>query len=228
MSSEFRGPQVRPEITGGKSDAGFLATLRDLAPWLAGFIVVVVAVAALSWWVIRPRWPQIQARWPEIVSVVTRIVRPDVVSTPTQLAVQVVHTSTPRPPTRVPLPTPTNTSRPTNTVIPTATSSATVTVAPSPTPPPTPTPIPLVITIGGYVEVFDTGGDGLNVRSEPDTSADKLGKFSDGTVLRVKDGPEEAGGYQWWQVEDEKGLVGWCAADWLRAIVKPESEQHSQ
>lgn len=224
MSSEYRRPTIEHEVTNSNSGGRLVSTLKDLLPWLAGIVVVLVAIVALSWWVIRPRWPLIQARWPEVVSLVTRLVRPDAVATPTQLAVQVVATPTPKPPTQTPLPTATNTTHPTNTLVPTATSSATATGIPSPTSSLTSTPTPLVIGIGGYVEVFDTEGDGLNARSEPDTSADKVGKFPDGTVLLVKDGPREGGDYEWWQVEDEKGVIGWCAANWLKPTAKPESE----
>ncbi len=59
------------------------------------------------------------------------------------------------------------------------------------------------------------GGQGrvdveINVRSEPDDTSTRIGRFDVGTVFRVQDGPVCTSGLTWWQVE-AGGLAGWVA-----------------
>lgn len=119
-------------------------------------------------------------------------------------------------------------------VVPTATPTPTPTVAPptglppippttAPTPPPTNTPEPTrapsgTITVGGKVRVTGTGAARLNVRQQPGTSAPVVTRAEDGHVFTVLEGPQTADGYQWWKVQDDQGVTGWAAANWLEPV----------
>lgn len=90
-------------------------------------------------------------------------------------------------------------------------------------PPPTPTLVPAVppeIAIGIYVKVSDTGGSDLSFRAGPSTNYARLKIVAEGSVLKVLDGPVEADGYVWWQLQDvSDGVVGWAVADYLEPTV---------
>jgi hypothetical protein len=103
------------------------------------------------------------------------------------------------------------------TVIPRATTPAS-TATPIPAPPPSDE-----IVVGGYVKVVDTGGNGLNLRESPGVEKGWLHTALEGSVLKVLDGPRQADGYAWWQLEYEEGKGGWGADDWLQPAAPPES-----
>jgi hypothetical protein len=90
-------------------------------------------------------------------------------------------------------------------------------------PPSTSTPVPAVpqeVAIGVYVKVSGTGGGDLSFRAGPDTNYARLKIVAEGSVLRVLDGPMEADGYIWWQLQDvSDGVVGWAVADYLEPTV---------
>jgi len=89
--------------------------------------------------------------------------------------------------------------------------------------PPTPTLVPVVpaeIAIGVYVKVSGTEGTDLSFRAGPSTNYARLKIVADGSVLKVLDGPSEADGYIWWQLQDiSDGMVGWAVADYLEPTV---------
>lgn len=110
-------------------------------------------------------------------------------------------------------------------IIPTATEA----VPPTATPyvAPTDTPVPQAtagaaapggpISVGARVVIVDTGGNGLNFRREPTTSAEKIRSLPDGTIYEVVGGPQDAGGYTWWQLKDPAdGTVGWGVQNYMR------------
>jgi hypothetical protein len=88
---------------------------------------------------------------------------------------------------------------------------------------PTPTPVPAVPTeigIGIYVKVSGTGGSDLSFRANAGTNYARLKIVAEGAVLKVLDGPAEADGYVWWQLQDvSDGVVGWAVVDYLRPTV---------
>lgn len=88
---------------------------------------------------------------------------------------------------------------------------------------PTPTLIPAVpaeIAIGFYVQVSGTEGNNLSFRAGPGTNYARLKVIAEGSVLKVLDGPVEADGYVWWQLQDvSDGMIGWAAADYLDPTV---------
>ena len=87
----------------------------------------------------------------------------------------------------------------------------------------TPTPVPVVpaeIAIGIYVKVSGTEGGDLSFRSGAGTGYARLKIVAEGSVLKVLDGPVEADGYVWWQLQDvSDGVVGWAVADYLETTV---------
>jgi SH3-like domain-containing protein len=107
--------------------------------------------------------------------------------------------------------------------IPTATPTIikpTVTLIPTPTSAPTFTPTPQVpdqIAIGGYVAVVN----GVNFRTDSNTSAQIIRTLADGEVLEVTDGPSNDGNLIWWKLKDQNGTEGWAAQDYLKPTAPP-------
>ena len=90
-----------------------------------------------------------------------------------------------------------------------------------PTLPPLPPAPPSQLTVGGGAQVTNTGGSGLRIRQAPNTTARVLAKVPDGAHLQLKAGPQQdAAKHTWWQVTgfDNKGTLGWCVADYLKAV----------
>jgi hypothetical protein len=80
--------------------------------------------------------------------------------------------------------------------------------------------VPEEIAIGTYVQVSGTKGNDLSFRDGPSTSHVRLNIVAEGSVLKVLDGPVEADGYVWWQLQDiSDGVVGWAVADYLEPTV---------
>jgi hypothetical protein len=71
------------------------------------------------------------------------------------------------------------------------------------------------IAIGARVQVANTGGTGVNMRSEASTDSEVVDVLLDGTALTVIDGPTDAEGYTWWQVEGDAG-TGWLVDQYLQ------------
>lgn len=100
---------------------------------------------------------------------------------------------------------------------------ATPTVIPTFTPIPTPdiAEAPDEITVGFYAQVANTDDFGVTVRGGPSTSNVPLLIADEGTILFVMDGPEEAGGFLWWQVQLSDGTEGWVAGSFLIPAAAP-------
>jgi len=101
---------------------------------------------------------------------------------------------------------------------PTATPAlATPTAIPTFTPIPTPdvAEAPTEIMVGFYAQVANTDDFGVTVRGGPSTSNVPLVVADEGTVLLIIGGPEEAGGFLWWQVQLTDGTEGWAAGSFL-------------
>jgi uncharacterized protein YgiM (DUF1202 family) len=67
------------------------------------------------------------------------------------------------------------------------------------------------ISIGSVAIVND---DNVNLRAEPSLDAEVLLKLNSGTTATVLDGPVDADGYVWYQL-DVDGTTGWTADDFL-------------
>jgi hypothetical protein len=62
--------------------------------------------------------------------------------------------------------------------------------------------------------VKGTGGDGLNMRETPSKTGTKITSIKDGEKVTVKDGPKDADGLTWYQIE-YNGKTGWAASSYL-------------
>ena len=65
--------------------------------------------------------------------------------------------------------------------------------------------------MGGYVKVVAPSG--LSFRQTASTDGTLIQVLQPDTVLQVIGGPQEAGGYTWWQLRTlDDGQEGWSAA----------------
>ncbi|HUG13956.1 MAG TPA: C40 family peptidase, partial [Thermomicrobiales bacterium] len=82
--------------------------------------------------------------------------------------------------------------------------------------PPAADPQPNGLAAGSRATVSGTGGDGLNVRSAPGTSATVLTAIHEGARVTILGGPEQdASGNSWYQIETV--VVGWAHGSYLIA-----------
>ena len=65
------------------------------------------------------------------------------------------------------------------------------------------------LAVGQRVEVANTGGAGLNVRSCAGTSCTKTGNEADGSKGTITSGPQSANGFTWWNINWDNGASGW-------------------
>ncbi len=82
---------------------------------------------------------------------------------------------------------------------------------------------PGVIGIGAFVQVSDTGGDGLRLRKGPGLGYEMQFLGLDGELFQVADSPIDADGYTWWFVVGsyDDTRQGWAAADFLVIVPSP-------
>jgi hypothetical protein len=73
--------------------------------------------------------------------------------------------------------------------------------------------------VDGQARVVNVGEAALLGRSKPDLEAPVQVRFPEGTILTVLEGPVEADGYTWWQVQDEQGNSGWSAERNLEGVI---------
>ena len=74
------------------------------------------------------------------------------------------------------------------------------------------------VPINQMVTVFNTGGEGLKLRSGPGQSNEMIGSVFDGDTLVVVGEPVAADGYIWYPVQfpfSENETPFWAAGDWL-------------
>lgn len=101
--------------------------------------------------------------------------------------------------------------------------TATQASATSPTPSPLPPPPPGNISVGAYVQIAGTGGDGLRLRVEPGLSSDVRMLGLESEVFEVRDGPRQADGYTWWFLVTplDQARSGWAVANYLARVQSP-------
>ncbi len=108
---------------------------------------------------------------------------------------------------------------------------AIITVIPAPTMPPTSvllyTSTPEITTIeingislGKFVQIAGTGGDGLRLRAGPGKGFAPLFLGYESEVFEVKDGPKFSDGITWWYLVApyDETRSGWAAADYLKVV----------
>lgn len=91
------------------------------------------------------------------------------------------------------------------------------------TPETPPSPQPGIIRIGGYTQISGTGGEGLNLRAEPNLDATILYLGLESEVFEVRDGPQEADGFTWWYLVgfSDSTRNGWAVSNYLDVIQNP-------
>lgn len=114
----------------------------------------------------------------------------------------------------------------------------TVIPAPSATPlppftptidPNAPTPTPALtdgqITVGSYVQIKGTEGQGLRIRTTPGLTSEQLFSGYDAEVFLVKDGPRQADGYTWYYLVApyDNTRAGWAVSDFFDIIPPPQN-----
>jgi uncharacterized protein YgiM (DUF1202 family)/Tfp pilus assembly protein PilF len=75
--------------------------------------------------------------------------------------------------------------------------------------------------INETAEVFTTGGDHLNLRSEPSLDAEIIDRLALGNLVTLLEGPYKEDGLAWWRVRSSAGIEGW-------AVERVDSEQTLQ
>ena len=87
----------------------------------------------------------------------------------------------------------------------------------TPTPSAAPLPEPGDVSLGTFVQIAGTGGDGLRLRVEPglDGQVRLLGLETE--VFQVRDGPREVDGFTWWYLVApfDETRSGWAVSNYL-------------
>jgi hypothetical protein len=96
-------------------------------------------------------------------------------------------------------------------IVPTPTSRPTEVLQPTPAP----TATPEGLFVGGEAIVSGTGS-ALRLRSDPGLQSTTLKTVSDGTRLKILEGPRDADNLRWWRMQDTTdGAEGWAAETYL-------------
>jgi len=79
------------------------------------------------------------------------------------------------------------------------------------------------IAVGYFVQVFNTGGGGLNFRSTPNLQGQILFLAKEAEVFVVEDGPKQADNHTWWYLVSniDHSRAGWAVADYLSLVATP-------
>jgi hypothetical protein len=83
------------------------------------------------------------------------------------------------------------------------------------------TPTPVAIQIDSLVVVDGVDLQKLNVRDAPTISGSSVVfRADEGTQFRIVNGPRQADGFTWWQIQDPNSLTrsGWAVANYLRVV----------
>jgi len=78
------------------------------------------------------------------------------------------------------------------------------------------------IRLGAFVQVFNTSGSGLQIRSGAGVQNPPNFIALDAEVFEVKDGPVDADGYTWWFLAApyDDSRSGWAASAYLEVIAQ--------
>jgi hypothetical protein len=129
-----------------------------------------------------------------------------------------------------------NFNRPERTPVGVVTAMLTVIPAPTDTPAPptstpsTPTPSPGDIpsapgnlSVGAFVQVSGTEGDGLRLRQGPGLEFDPEYLGLEAEIFEIIDGPQNADGYIWWHLvtPSDETRNGWAVSNYLEIVENP-------
>jgi hypothetical protein len=92
-----------------------------------------------------------------------------------------------------------------------------------PTPTLPPTPAPGEFGVGAYVQITNTGQEGLNIRAEPGLTSPVIFSGFDAEAFLITDGPQQVDGITWWHLSAsyDTARAGWAAQDFLTVIPSP-------
>jgi len=84
-------------------------------------------------------------------------------------------------------------------------------------------PAPGEISIGTYVKISGTGGDGLRLRDVPGLAGNVLTLGDETEVFLVDNGPRDVDGYTWWYLKGhyDETRQGWGVVDYLAVVENP-------
>jgi hypothetical protein len=101
--------------------------------------------------------------------------------------------------------------------------TATPTSPPIPTSDIPPSPAEGILSIGAFVQISGTGGDGLRIRSDASLEGAVQALGIESEVFQITDGPREADGYTWWFLTApyEEARSGWAVSNYLEVIQNP-------
>lgn len=79
------------------------------------------------------------------------------------------------------------------------------------------------ISIGTYVKISGTGGDGLRLRDVPGLGGNVLTLGEETEVFLVDNGPRDVDGYTWWYLKGhyDETRQGWGVVDYLVIVENP-------
>jgi hypothetical protein len=80
------------------------------------------------------------------------------------------------------------------------------------------TATPVTLEIGKLVIVAGVDGDELNVRDNPGVQGTNIvNRVAEGTILTIVDGPRQADGFTWWQIQSvDQTIKGWAVSNFLQ------------
>ncbi|MDO9129034.1 MAG: hypothetical protein Q7U34_04130 [Anaerolineales bacterium] len=87
----------------------------------------------------------------------------------------------------------------------------------------TPTPLPGTFTVGAYVQISGTEGQGLRLRARQGLNSQPLFLGYDSEAFLVTNGPQQADGHTWWYLTApyDQTRSGWAVQDYLSVIPSP-------
>lgn len=76
------------------------------------------------------------------------------------------------------------------------------------------------IQVGAYVQITNTGGDGLRLREGPGTDFEPIFLGREAEVFLVKEGPKDGSGYTWFFLEApyDTNRSGWAVSTYLQVV----------
>jgi SH3 domain-containing protein len=74
------------------------------------------------------------------------------------------------------------------------------------------------ISGGAQFRVFNTGSDGLFLRSDPSSANQPIKTLPEGTIVTIIGEDSFGSGHVWKHVRDPDGAEGWVAADFLQPV----------
>jgi uncharacterized protein YraI len=78
----------------------------------------------------------------------------------------------------------------------------------------------VTLQANGSAVIGGTEGSPVRVRAHPGTDQPIVARLSEGTVVHILDGSQQAAGLAWWRIE-QAGTRGWVAEPYLQPAPAP-------